>query len=277
MIKNKNLFKWKTAPHSDNAYFCPIFLENSVFKGNNNFLYGYGGKDFYSLDEAGKFLKDFSCLHMHSLKQVHGTDIITPSLKEVNRAIADNFGSKNGVKGCSEWDMPSDGWRVPCGEFLHSQNIFVLKTADCLPVFLLSSPQTVLDDLDAFKHDGYIDLIHAGWRGLRDGILVKALKRIEEEGLKLHAIFIGPAADPLLYEVGSEFKDYFSDEVLKPSNSSEKFFFDSYKEAIRQVRASGYTGEIYSSSISTMSDERFHSYRLEGDSAGRNLSFIAFP
>ena len=64
-------------------------------------------------------------------------------------------------------------------------------TADCLPV--------------AVAGDGAVAMLHAGWRGLRDGVIaagVAALRELGADGPLRAAI--GPGAGPCCYEVGDE-------------------------------------------------------------------------
>ena len=64
-------------------------------------------------------------------------------------------------------------------------------TADCLPI--------------AVAGDGAVAMLHAGWRGLRDGVIAAGVAAIRELGGDgpLGAA-IGPGAGPCCYEVGDE-------------------------------------------------------------------------
>jgi YfiH family protein len=71
-------------------------------------------------------------------------------------------------------------------------------TADCLPI--------------AVAGDGAVAMLHAGWRGLADGIIaagVRALRRSGAGGPVAAAI--GPGAGPCCYEVGPEVHSAFVD------------------------------------------------------------------
>lgn len=69
-------------------------------------------------------------------------------------------------------------------------------TADCLPVSLCNQPGTE------------IAVVHAGWRGLGDGILEKAIKQFKSTGSSIMA-WLGPAISAEKFEVGSEVRDAF--------------------------------------------------------------------
>lgn len=71
----------------------------------------------------------------------------------------------------------------------------VIRTADCLPIFLYDKDKEV------------IGLIHAGWRGLESDIIgafvarIKKIYNINEESL---TVAIGPAINKNCYEVGND-------------------------------------------------------------------------
>jgi YfiH family protein len=70
--------------------------------------------------------------------------------------------------------------------------------ADCLPV--------------AVAGDGAVAMLHAGWRGLAEGVIaagVRALRELGAEGELTAAI--GPGAGICCYEVGAEVHDAFAD------------------------------------------------------------------
>ena len=108
------------------------------------------------------------CLH---LNQVHGTQILSapPTLQE---PIPPG-------DGIYLWDRPG---------------IIAVQTADCLPVLLASA------------HYPFAMAVHAGWRGLSQGILIHAMEtatRYKIPPESLHAV-IGPAIGAAMFEVGPE-------------------------------------------------------------------------
>lgn len=75
-----------------------------------------------------------------------------------------------------------------------------VKTADCVPI-LLSTPVAVA-------------AIHAGWRGLENGIISKTVNILMDEfGIDAHEMhaLIGPCISQENYEVDGHFKDIFMD------------------------------------------------------------------
>jgi polyphenol oxidase len=71
--------------------------------------------------------------------------------------------------------------------------------ADCLPV--------------AVAGDGAVAMLHAGWRGLEEGVLVEGVRALRELGTTgpLRAA-IGPGAGPCCYDVGSEVHALFAEQ-----------------------------------------------------------------
>jgi YfiH family protein len=91
----------------------------------------------------------------------------------------------------------------PCGEadgfFTRQPGILLtVLTADCLPVLFS-------------RRDGAaIGVVHAGWRGLVDGIIEKMADRIaREDALSDWVAAIGPAAHACCYQVSDELTETF--------------------------------------------------------------------
>lgn len=124
-------------------------------------------------------------------------------------------------------------------------------TADCLPV-ALATP-------------GAVAMVHAGWRGLADGVLeagVAAIRALDPDGV-LHAA-IGPAAGACCYEVGDEVAALFADE---PRRADRRI--DLKGIAARRLRAAG-AAEVRDVGRCTMCEpEVFFSHRASGGVTGR--------
>lgn len=67
-------------------------------------------------------------------------------------------------------------------------------TADCVPV-ALAAPDT-----------GHIGVVHAGRRGMLDGVVGRAVDRMREEGARGIVAYIGPSICPRCYEVPDEMR-----------------------------------------------------------------------
>ncbi len=148
-------------------------------------------------------------------------------------------------------------------------------TADCLPVLLCNR--------GGFE----VAAVHAGWRGLCQGILLKAVAQMMSPSQQLLA-WLGPAISAEYFEVGAEVREAFLRDFAGPSaaeiNSAfssphtdragvTRYFADLYALARMQLKALGVSA-IYGGEFCTYGDaERFFSYRRE-PRCGRQASLI---
>ncbi|GAB4369718.1 MAG: hypothetical protein OHK0021_12640 [Bryobacter sp.] len=137
-----------------------------------------------------------------------------------------------------------------------------VRTADCIPI-LLADPVAQV-----------VAAVHAGWRGTAENIVAKTLRRMEELGAQLMDIraAIGPGIGECCYEVGADVAGRFGLEV----DESGKAHLDLALENERQLREAGLEIEqIWTAKHCTKCDaETFHSFRRDGEAAGRLLSAI---
>lgn len=130
-----------------------------------------------------------------------------------------------------------------------------VMTADCLPVLLTNSKGTV------------VAAVHAGWRGLLDGIIentVKAMGPVDDELMA----WLGPAIGPTAFEVGSEVRDLFMSEDPRSETAFErsrvgKYHANIYELARLRLQRSG-VKSVFGGDLCTFHDEdRFFSFRRE--------------
>jgi len=144
------------------------------------------------------------------------------------------------------------------------QHALLLRTADCLPVFLF----------DVFAH--CIGIIHAGWRGTQKNIMSQAIKVMSQNyhcEVKNIKVNFGPCIRSCCYRVGKEFLDIFSSQVVTHDG---EYYFDLAACNKQQLIHSGVLEDnIYDSAICTHCDINYFSYRRDGEKSGRMLSLIA--
>ena len=70
----------------------------------------------------------------------------------------------------------------------------VVKTADCMPILLSDKKR--------------VGAVHSGWRGLKNNIVQKAIKKFDVNQL---LISIGPHAQSCCYEIKDDVKNHFVD------------------------------------------------------------------
>ena len=150
--------------------------------------------------------------------------------------------------------------------FSSEKNIVcAVMTADCLPLLITD------------KKGSCVAAIHAGWRGLCDGIIESTIKKLSVEPASL-LVWLGPAIGPNVYEIGEEVYDAFTQHDVEAKKSftatSEKhWLFDIYRLATLRLHRLG-VQQIYGGHHCTLSEEeQFFSYR-RNDVTGRMASLI---
>ncbi|MCW8330643.1 peptidoglycan editing factor PgeF [Photobacterium sp. SDRW27] len=140
----------------------------------------------------------------------------------------------------------------------------IAMTADCLPVLFCD------------KAGSQVAAVHAGWRGLADGIIEAALDKFTVPAEQI-LVWLGPAIGPDAFEVGSEVREQFmvalpqAEQAFKPHG--EKWLADLYLLARQRLQQRGIT-DIYGGEYCTFGDpELFYSYRRDGVT-GRQASLI---
>lgn len=133
--------------------------------------------------------------------------------------------------------------------------VCVVMTADCLPVLLC----------DRSGHK--VAAVHAGWRGLANGVLEATVEAMRVDGGDLLA-WLGPAIGANSFEVGTEVVDAFvsklseTEQAFKPHGT--KWLADIYGLARQRLARLG-VGDISGGDYCTFSEpERFFSYRRDG-------------
>jgi polyphenol oxidase len=147
--------------------------------------------------------------------------------------------------------------------------VCVTMTADCLPVLLCDEAGSV------------VAAVHAGWRGLCDGVVEAAVKQLPAKTANLMA-WLGPAIGPNAFEVGSEVRAQFiaqdaqAEAAFKPHG--DKWLGDIYQIATQRLNKLGvtkiYGGQENNQKFCTFTDkENFFSFRRDGDT-GRMATLI---
>jgi YfiH family protein len=135
-------------------------------------------------------------------------------------------------------------------------------TADCVPV-VLAGPQAVA-------------AVHAGWRGLVDGVIAATLRELPDPPSEWTA-WIGPAIGVCCYEVGEEVAERViaaSGPAMAVPGPNGRPHLDLPGVAARQLREAGVGRVLGLVRCTRCDEERLFSYRREGKGGGRNLAFI---
>mgnify|MGYP003871872871 CR=1 FL=1 len=137
-------------------------------------------------------------------------------------------------------------------------------TADCFPVFFFD------------PHTPSAGIAHAGWRGVREGIVEGVVERMHSEfgsrPGKLR-VGIGPGIQKCCYEVGNEFEEFFPGKVRQ---REKRLYLDLAAVITARLHDMG----VYPSNISNSGEctccleGRYFSFRRQGELAGRMMSVI---
>lgn len=163
---------------------------------------------------------------------------------------------------------------LPTADICYSSSSGVacaVLTADCLPILISNSEGTE------------VAAVHAGWRGLVDGVLARALASFSSPAKDL-SIWIGPAISLDAFEVGREVVEamlqaelFKADELDSLSKQHQtdlnKIYLDLYGIARNKLLSLGVEHISGGQYCSYFDAERFYSYRRDGET-GRMASLI---
>jgi YfiH family protein len=123
----------------------------------------------------------------------------------------------------------------------------LVLTADCLPIALIAP--------------GAVAMLHAGWRGLAEGIVEEGVAAMRELGATEIQAAIGPGAGPCCYEVGEEVAGAFG----QPAGR-----LDLKASAAERLRAAG-VATVHDAGLCTICSDPslFFSHRRDGGLTGR--------
>lgn len=134
---------------------------------------------------------------------------------------------------------------------------YAIATADCVPVVMRGA-------------EGW-GLVHAGWRGLANGIIAKVARALGS----LERVVIFGCAGGSSYEVGPEVIEGIGETAAFRTAVGGKFLLDTAETARRQLLPYVAAECVESSGICTIEDVRFHSHRRDGAQAGRSVTFVS--
>lgn len=218
-------------------------VSEGVF-GSMNLALHVGDEESHVLENRSRLKENLSLpAEPVWLSQVHGTDVV--DLDDCNGDFAglEGDGSCTGVRG----------------------RVCVVMTADCLPVLLCN------------QAGDRVAALHAGWRGLADGVLEAGVRALRVPGQEVLA-WLGPAIGAGQFEVGTEVRQVFVDQHEDAAGGfvargHGKFLADLYYLGRLRLQAMG-VRQIFGGGWCTYEDAAsFYSYRRDGRS-GRMASLI---
>lgn len=142
----------------------------------------------------------------------------------------------------------------------------VIMTADCLPILLCNEKGTE------------IAAIHAGWRGLVNGIVENTLMKMDSAPETIMA-WIGPAICSSCFEIGEEVRHAYTSHYPFTAGAfimqEKKMYGDLPKMAALILNANGVNDVSQSGACTFEMKNKFYSYRREANT-GRMATLIWF-
>jgi len=142
-----------------------------------------------------------------------------------------------------------------------------VRTADCLPILM------------ADTRNRAIAAVHAGWRGTIQEIVPKTIQAMADR-FGTHpddlVIAVGPGIGACCFEVGPEVAIQFAKVFPERTDLNQKTKVDLVETNLRLLRRNGGSvRQIATSGLCTYCrPDLFHSYRRDGEAAGRMVSAI---
>ena len=165
--------------------------------------------------------------------------------------------------------IPSPTLNGDASYTIDKNTVCVVQTADCLPLLVTNIDGTI------------VAAIHAGWRGLLNGVIENTIEKMNMLPNEL-LIWLGPAISQKHFEVGFDVKNSFCEKHSEAEKafhliSEQKWLVDIYALAKIRLHICGIS-KIYGGSVSdnycTFTNEvDYFSYRRDGVT-GRMASLI---
>lgn len=142
-----------------------------------------------------------------------------------------------------------------------------IRTADCAPL-LIADPTR-----------GVLAAVHVGWRGAVAGIVERTVERmVGSHGCHDASLVaaVGPAIGPRAFETGPEVAERFThlEGVVHRPDEGQRPHVDLKLAVFRLLQRCGVVEVSVSDRCTFDHADRFHSYRRDGQAAGRQLSAI---
>ena len=140
-----------------------------------------------------------------------------------------------------------------------------IKVADCVPIYIYD------------KQKEFYGLVHSGWRGTKNKIIINALNILINDYKSLPEnilIAIGPHIKKCCYEVDWDVAQYFSC-IIK--NDHNKWLLDLSQEIINDIQTFKIPiNNIFKSDICTYESLKCESFRRDGEKSKRMTGIITY-
>jgi polyphenol oxidase len=144
-------------------------------------------------------------------------------------------------------------------------SVCVVMTADCVPILVCDQKGSI------------VAAIHAGWKGIANGIIASTIKEMDIDPTRLLA-WLGPAIGPNAFTVSQDVHDIFCKQIPECKSAfiskDGAFITNIYSLASIYLEQVGIT-KIYGGDYCTFTQkDLFFSYRRDGEKSGRMANLI---
>ena len=139
----------------------------------------------------------------------------------------------------------------------------VIQTADCVPIFIT----------DLKKKN--VGLVHSGWKGTANSIIVSAISVFINEGsdIKDISVYLGPCIKKCCYEIKDDVSKFFDNKFIIKKNKMQ--FLDLESKIFDDVLKIGLTEKkLFKSNICTFENKNFCSFRRDNKNSRRMYSYL---
>jgi len=144
--------------------------------------------------------------------------------------------------------------------------ILSIQVADCIPIYLYD-----------YRNQN-IGLIHAGWRGIISGIIEKGIEWMKElKSIPINIkVVLGPSIKQCCFEIGPEVAKLF-DNKFQENGRGDRTRLDLQNVVIDKLIGMNIQNEnIIDLKECTCCSNQYHSYRKDGNNAGRMIAMIGW-
>jgi YfiH family protein len=145
----------------------------------------------------------------------------------------------------------ADGLIAYGDEFKNSRRTLLVKGADCAPILFVD------------RESRQVAAVHAGWRGLAQGIHREPFQRGFDP--RTTWVWVGPCLNGESFEVGDDMRSRFpadkdDPKIFAPARAPEKRFFHAWRYMEREFERLK-VEVFYNVEVDTFTDSEFASYR----------------
>ena len=149
---------------------------------------------------------------------------------------------------------------------INRELVLSIQVADCIPIFIFD------------KQNHNFGLVHAGWRGVQSGIVKNSIEKMLQlnSDLKDIKILLGPSIRQCCFEVGPEVGKLF-DIIHQLTGNRDRLLLDLQGVVKNQLVELGIEfGNIIDVEECTCCSNKHHSFRRDGEKAGRMIAMIGW-